>query len=266
MISVNQIKPEEIISPKDHEFIDFVNNRITIYGQIPYTVPEKLIVDLIKSSAKYFYTHYDNSWYKTYYLIKKSTIKQFIGNDGEQALALRVSPRIRIIKKIHSQFDSNYFKPIRSGGNNFGGNITTNLGSQNIGGYFGVDNHLYGIEQSAQMSEISVLNAVFKESIAFSFTDETGILILHRNPPSNIILSCYCDIPIHNLYKNSFFERHVIASVKKELKRLLGSHTFELVGGTIINAEEICAGWEDMEKVEDLIKAGSGIGDIILKR
>jgi hypothetical protein len=58
----------------------------------------------------------------------------------------------------------------------------------------------------------------------------------------------------------------VIANVKKELKRILGGHVFPLPGDVTISAEEICNNIEDAADVETIIKAGGGVGDIIVKR
>lgn len=263
----------------DREFIEMVNNRITVYGQIPYTVPERLIIDIIKSSGKFFYQYYGDAWYKTFYLIKKDDIKRFIGPTNEQAIAIQVHPRIRIIKKVWDSKGESYnygnsinntFNSLEisgtqseaSAGNSPG--LTYNVG--NASNYWGIDNWLYNIGKAVEMAETNVIDSIFKTSIGFSFTDTSGILILRNIPQNNIILECYADIPLYKLYNNTFFERHVIGCVKRELKRVLSGHTFELVGGTTINGDEICNNLEDIELVESAIKAASGIGDIILKR
>jgi len=53
----------------DREFINSVSDQITVFGQIPYNVPEKLIISIIKQSARYFYRHYWKATQKTFYLL-----------------------------------------------------------------------------------------------------------------------------------------------------------------------------------------------------
>ena len=57
-----------------------------------------------------------------------------------------------------------------------------------------------------------------------------------------------------------------MANTKKELKRLIAGHTFNLPGGVTVSADEICNNLDDAENVENLIKSSSGVGDIIMKR
>ena len=62
------------VNEQDINFINLVQNKITGYGQIPYTVPTNLIIDVIKSSAKFFYQWYPLALHHSFYAIKKSDI------------------------------------------------------------------------------------------------------------------------------------------------------------------------------------------------
>ena len=267
------------LSNADREFVDLVNDRITLYGQIPYTVPEKLIVSMIKSSAKYFYKYYGSAWQTKYYYIKSKDIVQYLDDNPDDNfltvdaanhfinIQIPLSPRIRIVQEVTETNQNN----AGTQGQSFTGFVNPSISEQSTfggDGAIGINNNLFIIETAVRMVETTVFNVIFKSKIGFDYNHNTAILVLKRKPSvgANIVLTVQADIDIHNMYNDSFFERHVIASCKGELKRLLGGHTIELPGGATMNPDEICAGADDKDKIEELIKAGSGVGDIIMKR
>jgi len=263
MININNNNNTIKLSESDREFVNLVVNRITMYGQIPYTIPELLIIDMIKNSAKYFYKYYSNAWQKNHYYIKTYDL---VNNDKNREsgtlnnITARLSPRIRIVTEVHETNMPSAQTATSLDVSTFGGSSTN--------GPVGINNNLYMIEKATQMVEANVFKQIFRSKIPFDYNHATQTLSLFREPTpgSNIILAVLCDIDIYHLYNDNFFERHVIAQCKRELKRLLGGHVFDLPGGVTMNAEEICNNIEDAEKVEELIKNGSGVGDIIMKR
>lgn len=266
MVSINSNQNNKItLTPADRVFVDFVQNRITMYGEIPYSLPEPMIIDIIKSSAKYFYKYYANAWERSYYYIKVQDILNVVGVSNFQTISVKVDPRIRIVDKV---FESN------SSGGRYSyddGDIfatgTVAGSSANRPELTGINNNLYLLEHAVKMVEQRAYDNIFSAGFPFDFTQATHELILKRKPSTeSIVLSVYKDIDIQALYNDSFFERHVLANAKKELKRKIGSHTIELPTGATINVDEICNNLEDAEKVEDLVKAASGVGDIIFKR
>jgi hypothetical protein len=265
MISLNKVPqtPTIRLSGFDSEFISVVSNRITLYGQIQYTIPELLIIDLIKSSARYFYKFYGNAWYKgTYFINKKDLLEYSLAKTGENStLAIKLSQKIRVVEGIYETNLPSSALLSTLDVTTFGGGSTTD-------GPIGINNNLYILDKVCRGVESRAINNVMNSPIPFSYNNNTNDLYLGRKikDGSDVVLRVWMDIPIERLYNDTYFERHVIACCKRELKRLLGGHTFELPGGVTMNADEICNGWEDAEKVEELIKAGSGVGDVILKR
>ena len=248
------------LSPIDKAFVDLVKNKLTLFGQIPYSIPEKMVIEVIKSSARYFYKYYDKSWKQSYYHIKQTDIIQYAGSDNFVTLALTINPRIRVVKEIYeanissvSSISAAMYDSSKSGNkNDLYGSV--------------VNNNLFIIEASVKLVEARTFDNIFSSRLPFDFSQATHELILKKVPKANVVLDVYVDNEIHTLYNDSFFERHVLANCKKELKRLIGGHTFELPGGVVVASDEICNDIEDASKVEELIKSASGVGDIIMKR
>ena len=111
------------------------------------------------------------------------------------------------------------------------------------------------------------IKQMFKNTVSFRFNMYTHELIFKKMPKvDTIILDCLVCNNISTLYQDNFFERHVIANVKKELKRIIGGHTIPLPGGATLNVDEICNNIDDIENIENLIKAMNGTGDILSTR
>lgn len=259
----NNINPYSV-NHRDIEFINLVENKITGYGMIPYQVPRNLIIDIIKSSARYFYEWYPQAKQDKFYAIKVSEIEKkkvqagFFGNSIKLDGSIQTILRIYDTKNEH-KYDSdwNVFEMQTTPSGSF---INTND--------TGINNNMFMIENAVRMVEISALRNMFKTTIAFTYSPLTNELQIKNIPQSSryIILDTKSRIPLESLYNNTLFERHVIVSVKRELKRILGSHTISLPGGATLNPDEICNNLEELEQIEEKIKAMNGVGDIILSR
>lgn len=82
MISVNNYNEPQIqLIPADREFIETINNKLTMYGQLQYTIPQKMIISIIKESAQYFFRMgYWRSQQTVFYRLPKSEIIEFLKN------------------------------------------------------------------------------------------------------------------------------------------------------------------------------------------
>ncbi len=265
MITVNTTTNLQLLDC-DRQFIDLVNNRITIYGQIPYTVPEKLIIDIIKESARFFYQHYYKSSYKTFYHLPKESVLQYLNADWNTPdindYIVKLPSYIKVVQEIYESSKT--------------GIPTSQQLIQNVQllqrsapygqSILGINNSLYILEAACRMMEEQNYSSIFGTTVPFNYTQLTNQLYIHKTLTYNLMLEVIANVDIQYLYQDGFFIRHVIGRVKQELFRLLGSHTISLPGDATMNPEVITNGTEDVEKVEDLIKAGSGIGDIIMQR
>lgn len=242
----------------DKIFIDLIDNRITGYKQIPYTVPPKLIIDMIKDSARLFYKAYWRASKKSFYRLDIGAILDFFTETTEnQNLSLRDIGRVvtlpTYIRNVKGVFETNK-STVSNDDDDY--SIDRRLD--------GINKHLYVLEQACKLVEETMYNSTMGTTIPFNYNPLINQLEMYSDINQSLILECIVDIPIQYLYNDDLFIRHVIGTSKRELKRVIGGHTIPLPGGATLNADEICNNLDDIEKVEETIKQSSGIGDIIL--
>lgn len=261
------------LSPIDNEFIDRVLNILTLYGSLPYKIPRQMVIEVIKSSAKYFFKYYGQAWRQAYLFLTERAIQEHLGGDfrkfknNEFQLSVKLPQRVRIIRDIYVAGDNQFANLFEESLNQ---EYDTTLTGINSYGGFGmgnsaIDRHLYLEQNVCKMVELNALKAIFQKPFAFSYNVTSNMLLFKENVKSNLILHCYIDNEINRLYNDTLFERHVIGCCKRELRRLIGSHTIPLPGDVQLNVDEICNNIEDIEKVEEIVKNASGIGDVIFK-
>lgn len=270
MITVNVPSAEGQIQllQADKIFVDLVNNRITGYGQIPYTVPSKLIVDIIKESARLFYRYYWRATEKRFYKLNKNDILQYIETPGSNGVVTEVGYLVTLPSYVAAVLEVH---ETNAGYGEITENIVdsariSNNSTSNGASILGINNSLYIIEATCKLVEQSAMETIFKSGIPFNYTQLTHRLGIHKKAINNLVLETLANVDIQHLYNDDLFIRHVIARVKQELKRLIASHTIQLPGDAVLNPDEICNNIEDAEKVEEILRNGSGIGDIIMSR
>lgn len=255
---------------EDEMYIDTVNNKLTLYGQLPYSIPKRMIIEMIKSAARMFYKYYYNALTRTYLFVNKNDIleisKKINPNDyfnGFRGYFIPVHPSVRAVRNI-VETDLEEPESVNDVVQTLAWGVNPQYYGQSL---IGINNNLYITEYTTKMIEISAMKSIFRQGVPFSFNPLESILIIKRKLEHSIILDVERDIPLKKLYNDELFDRYVIALCKIELKRLVGSHTIPLPGDVQLNVEELCQGsTEEKEKVEEILKAGSGIGDLIIQR
>ena len=258
------INKELTFSESDRFFLDLVQNRITGYGQIPYTIPEKLMVDIIKESARYFFRHYYKATETKYFYLGMSEIT---GNgmpkmNGEISYEVKLPKYVRVVKEM---YEGNYASQPTS--QELIDNIQLLQRSAPYGqSILGINNSLYIMEACAKLVEEQNYSSIFGTSVPFHYNNFTCVLNIRKTPKYNFLLECMTDVDIQYLYNDDLYIRHVIGRVKQELSRVLAGHTTPLPGDVTLNVEAICNNLEDVEKVEEILKNSGGIGDLIMQR
>lgn len=257
------------LTTADTDFINLVNNRITMYGQIPYTVPQRLIIDIIKESARLFFRMDYRSSSRVFLLLTKESILDFTKNNPIEGYEIMrgfgiVLPQyVQVVKEMYKTNEKNIISADEITEISMGLVRTSPYGSS----LAGINSQLYNIAATAKMVELTSYNSILGRSISFNYSPQSQILFINEaKPTENFILECLINIHIQQLYTYDLYIRHVIGRVKQELKRMIASHVIQLPGDVTLNADEICNNLEDVERVEDILKAGSGIGDMIMFR
>ncbi len=280
MITVNSNNVEIQLTAEDLQFVNDIQDKVTSYGQIPYDVPMKLIVGVIRTSARMFYRMgYYKSQQKAFYFLPKSEIYRFGTNTDNQIKSISTDPTrepshnfqgyivqlpgfVSNVMEIHKTNQKSALTSME-----LIENIQTTQRTSPYGqSLMGINNSLYIIESADKMIEQQAFDSIFRSEIPISFNPATKSLIINQKVNVNLVLETICNVDIQHLYNDDLFIRHVYGTVKKELKRVIGGHTIELPGGASLNPDEICNNLEDTEKVEEILKAASGVGDIIMMR
>lgn len=305
MININEYqKPQIQLTQEDRRFIELVQNRITSYGQIPYTVPEKLIIEIIKECALTFYRYgYWRSQQVVFYRLPVTEIIDFINNASQclnhqdcdtyglmldshnghhvhpeqinssyknlRGYAVKLPAFINNIRDIwesNKKSDSTYQEIVDS--------TSDLIFRQQMSPYgyslMGINSHLYMYEVCVRMQQQAAFQATMGTTIPFRYNNSTKTLIINKKIESStksLMLQCDCNVDVQNLYVDDLFIKYVIGRTKEELKRVIAGHVIPLPGDVQLNADEICAyAREDVESVEQQLRGSTGIGDIILQR
>lgn len=306
-ISINEYnKPQLQLTGEDRQFIELINNRITAYGQIPYTVPQKLIIDIIKESALMFYRYgYWRSQQVCFYRLAVTDIIDFINNAWQcpnhkndtnygsnncqqiheghhvhpeqlnsmyknfRGYAIKLPAFINDIRDIwesNKSTDNQYQEILDSS--------TEMVFRQQMSPYgyslIGINSQLYQYEVCARVQQQAAYQSVMGTSVPFRYNNSTKTLIINKKIEKStvsLMLQCDCNVDVQNLYIDDLFIQFVIGRTKQELRRILGGHTIPLPGDVTLNVDDLCYhADEDVEDVKTQLRQSTGIGDIILQR
>lgn len=302
-ISINNYQqPQLQLIPEDRRFIELINNRITLYGQIPYTVPEKLIIELIKESALYFFRMgYWRSQHVVFYRLPITEIIEFLRNSNQhpkdenccedypdceherhhvhpekinpmyrnlRGYAVKLPPFVNAVREIYESNGNDYSTQ------EIFDSTADLVFRQQMSPYgyslMGINSNLYIYEVCCKMTEQAAWQSVMGTSVPFRYNNATKTLIINKQIKEetvSLMLQCDCNVDVQNLYVDDLFIKYVIGRCKQELKRLLAGHVFQLPGDVTLNADEICANADtEVSSVEETLKGATGIGDLILQR
>lgn len=256
-----ELREEKIeLTVADRQFVQLIDNMITAYGEIPYTVPTKLIIAVIKDSARLFFHYHLTATRRAFYRITVADIMEFAKNYdsnviGEVGYFVYLPTNIQVVRDIYETDKPASVVP----------KDVSEYSRTSTVGQQGINVDMYRIEGVVKTVEEAAVNTVSSDSVPFTFSKlDNHRLSIGKKLEQNIILDVLCNVDIQSLYNDGLFIRHVIGCTKRELKRIIGGHTKPLPGGVTLNVDEICNNLEDIGTVESIIKSGSIMGDVIL--
>ncbi len=253
---------------EDSQYVMWLNNRLTLYGQLPYTIPQRMITSCIISCARTFYRMYYLARESAWMIIRKDDLKAYsnehfphLKRQGFIGNAVKLHPSIRVVKSVImcNRNDSVTAMEILD-------NLQYGVNPQYYGqALIGINNNLYITEAVCKMVEMTAMESIIGEAMPYSFNALTSMFVLERDTDQDVAIEVEKDVPVQRLYNDDLFDKYVFACCRRELRRLIGSHTIQLPGETTLNVDEVCGNYqEEIQAVEDTLKAGSGVGDIIM--
>jgi hypothetical protein len=268
------------LTQADSQFIESINNRITMFGQIPYTVPQPLIIEMIKEGARYFYRYYWKSGTEVWGVLRRNEIYRYWSTNGTKHDArpilsyhVKLPPSVKYVREIYERGNNNINWDMVSGfasGNSTGSMRVSSQYSSRMSGsnqLFGINNDLYIMESVVKIAENNAFQSCCTTMVPYDFDPLTKDLFIHKELRTDFVLSYCRNVDLQYLYQDDLFINYIEAKCLSRLKRLIGGHTIDLPGGVSLNVDTIIGSAEDdVKSIEEQVKAGGGIGDVILWR
>jgi len=235
------------------EFIDIVQSDITVFGALPKNLPDASIRQFIETRAlNWFYQNYQYSVSKVYYYINKQI---FSTEEYSKYSYIELPCEIQSITWIHQLQQSQL---LQLGINT--PNLSVNLGVSNqpyLSSYVTTIGEL-GVYKTVIDSMSDMLNQLSLQTIKFHFNQLSHRLNILTQVRYDLILETYANIPVENLFTDTYFTKYVTGWAKMQQGRLLGTFDFILPGGVKYNSQDmISQGKDEMKEVEEEIKSMS---------
>lgn len=235
------------------EFIDFIQSDVTVGGALPKNLPDHSIRQFIETRAMpWFYQNYQYAVSKMYYFIDQAAFST------EQYTNYRFIELPCEIQSITWIYQIQNQQLLQLGLNV--PNLSVNLGVTNqpyLSSYVTTIGEL-GVYKTIIDSMADMLNQLNLYTTKFHFNQLSHRLNILTNVKHHLILEAYVNIPVENLFSDTYFVKYVTAWAKMQQGRLLGTFDFTLPGGVKYNSQDMVAGGkEEMKEVEEEIKAMS---------
>lgn len=238
------------------EFIDLVQNDITIGCALPRNLPDSEIRRIVETRAMpWFYRNYQYSVQKMYFLINKDA---FFTDEFAAYRYVNVPCEIQSIIYLYEVRNESLFQ---LGINT--PNLSVNLGVSNqpyLSSYVTTIGEL-GVYKTVLDSMSDMLNQLNKYTLKYHFNQLAHRLQILTNIKYNVVIEAYANIPAEYLFKDDLFYKYVTGMAKVQYGNMTGRYTFTLPGGVTINsADMIAQGKEEIKEVEEEIKNQSNSG------
>ena len=272
-----------------NDFVESIQNEISVNGAIPFTIPAESIAQITKNAKTMFYKSYEDSTEEMFIAIPESEIRKKSFQRGIHTMDGPGDNKVTAKFKKGEGDNPNtghtrgtYTLPegvisvvgvyaLDSWSGEAGWN--TGLLGQNSGDVslhsmvyqsvydrtmaVSADNTMYYICTEAFLD---ISRQIFQNMISFRYNRLTNNLrFLGELPKSDVILDVLVRVPDCDLYNDDLFRRYVIADCKVQLSRILGAFSYQLPGNISVNVEAIAnEGSTEKEQILQELKDMSG--------
>lgn len=272
-----------------NDFVESIQNEISVNGAIPFTIPAESIAQITKNAKTMFYKSYEDSTEEMFIAIPESEIRKKSFQRGIHTMDGPGDNKVTAKFKKGEGDNPNtghtrgtYTLPegvisvvgvyaLDSWSGEAGWN--TGLLGKNSGDVslhrmvyqsvydrtmaVSADNTMYYICTEAFLD---ISRQIFQNMISFKYNRLTNNLrFLGELPKSDVILDVLVRVPDCDLYNDDLFRRYVIADCKVQLSRILGAFSYQLPGNITVNVEAIAnEGATEKENIIQELKDMSG--------
>jgi hypothetical protein len=238
------------------EFIDQIQNEITIGCSLPKILPDVEIRRIVETRAMpYFYRNYQYAVQKLYFLLRKEA---FETEEFTKYRYVDVPCEIQSVVYLYEVRGASLFQ---LGINT--PNLSVNLGVTNqpyLSSYVTTIGEL-GVYKTALDSMSDMLNQLNKYTLRYHYNQLQHRLHILTNVKYDVIIEAYANIQPEYLFKDDLFVKYVTGWAKIQIGRMTGTYDFTLPGGVKINSADLVAqGKEEIKEAEEEIKGQSNSG------
>ena len=272
-----------------NDFVESVQNEMSVQGAIPFTIPAESIAQLTKNAKTMFYKMYEDASEEMFIAIPESEIRKrsfqrgihtmdgpgdnkvtakFKKGEGDNPNTGHTRGTYTLPEGVISVvgvYELNAFSG-ESGWNS--GLLGKSAGDVSLNRMVyqsvydrtmavSADNTMYYICTEAFLD---ISRQIFQNMISFKYNRLTNNLrFLGELPKSDVILDVLVRVPDCDLYNDDLFRRYVIADCKVQLSRILGAFSYQLPGNISVNVEAIAnEGATEKENIIQELKDMSG--------
>lgn len=262
-----------------NDFVESIQNEMSVNGAIPFTIPAESIAQLVKNAKTMFYKMYEDASEEMFIAIPESEIRKKSFQRGIHSME---GPGDNKVTSNKEHTRGTYLLPE---------GVVSVVGVYSLGGWSGeagwntgllgknsgdvslhrmvyqsvydrtmavsADNTMYYICTEAFLD---MSRQIFQNMISFKYNRLTNNLrFLGELPKSDVILDVLVRVPDCDLYNDDLFRRYVIADCKVQLSRILGAFSYQMPGNISVNVEAIAnEGATEKEQILQELKDMSG--------
>ena len=272
-----------------NDFVESIQNEISVNGAIPFTIPAESIAQITKNAKTMFYKSYEDASEEMFIAIPESEIRK---KSFQRGIHTMDGPGDnKVTAKFKKGEGDNPNTGHTRGTYTLPEGVISVVGVYEIGAFSGesgwnsgllgksagdvslnrmvyqsvydrtmavsADNTMYYICTEAFLD---ISRQIFQNMISFKYNRLTNNLrFLGELPKSDVILDVLVRVPDCDLYNDDLFRRYVIADCKVQLSRILGSYNYNMPGNITINVDSIADdGKTEKEQVIQELKDMSG--------
>ena len=272
-----------------NDFVESIQNEISVNGAIPFTIPAESIAQITKNAKTMFYKSYEDASEEMFIAIPESEIKK---RSFQRGIHTMDGPGDnKVTAKFKKGEGDNPNTGHTRGTYLLPEGVISVVGVYSLGGWSGeagwntgllgknsgdvslqrmvyqsvydrtmavsADNTMYYICTEAFLD---MSRQIFQNMISFKYNRLTNNLrFLGELPKSDVILDVLVRVPDCDLYNDDLFRRYVIADCKVQLSRILGAFSYQLPGNISVNVEAIAnEGSTEKEQILQELKDMSG--------
>ena len=238
-----------------NDFVESIQNELTVNGSIPFTIPAESIAQLTKNAKTMFYKMYEDATEEMFIAIPHAEIEKKSFRKGIAHMKSEKDKSVLDDRRGTFTLPEGVISVVGVYDNQFSGEAGWNTGllGKNSGDIslqrmvyqsvydrtlaVSADNTMYYVCTEAFLD---MSRQLFNHMISYRYNRlSNNIRFLGELPKGDVVLDVLIRISDCDLYNDDIFRRYVMADTKSQMGRILNSFSYQLPGNISINAEAI---------------------------